>query len=72
VFGTVYVGAISMFGRGTSSWFCLLPVVAVVGVIGGAAWAQSRPRLRGLAMGLWIGFGVSVLVEGVCFGIVIR
>jgi hypothetical protein len=50
---------------------------AMIAIIGGAVllinvsafFAFRNPRLRGLAIGLWIGFGVTVLIEGACFGL---
>ena len=45
--------------------FCI--IVVVINAL--AFLAYRRPHLRGLGIGLWIGFGVAVLIEGACFGL---
>jgi hypothetical protein len=49
----------------------VLGFVLVVAVLAGlhliALWARRHPARRGLAQGLWIGMGIAVLLEGVCF-----
>jgi hypothetical protein len=40
---------------------------AIAGVVIWAVLARRSERYRGLAIGLWIGFGVTFLIEGLCF-----
>jgi hypothetical protein len=49
-------------------WMTIALALGVIGVIGflSRRWYQ-RPSLRGRAIGLWIGLGIAVLVEGSCF-----
>jgi hypothetical protein len=46
--------------------------IVVIGgaIVGVAFWAvMAKRRLYpGLAIGMWIGFGVTFLIEGICFG----
>jgi hypothetical protein len=50
---------------GAVAWLLIGAVIAGIGVI---AWSMHRsPRWRGLGQGLWIGLGVAILLEGLCF-----
>jgi hypothetical protein len=52
-----------------SDWVAIVMIGAAI--IGVGAWALSLRRkqyYRGLAIGLWIGFGITFLIEGICFG----
>jgi hypothetical protein len=42
-------------------------LVAVAALNAAAFAARGSRRWRGLAQGLWIGLGIAVLLEGVCF-----
>jgi len=70
----VLVGAPMGLAIGAGARAPLGPVlgwVFVAAVLGGlhviALWARRHPARRGLAQGLWIGMGIGVLLEGVCF-----
>ena len=58
-------------GGGSTAWF---PFVATGGGLGLLALlnyvayrAHRNPARRGYAFGIWIGLGISLLIEGVCF-----
>jgi len=61
----VYESMLDHNGRQILIGFCIMAVV--VNTL--AFLAYRRPHLRGLGIGLWIGFGVAVLIEGACFGL---
>jgi hypothetical protein len=46
---------------------CLFVGAVLAGLHLMALWARRRPTRRGLAQGVWIGMGIAVLLEGVCF-----
>jgi hypothetical protein len=56
--------------RDTLAWTLL--VVEGLVIFGALAWISARayrnPRRRGWAFGIWIGVGLAILVEGICFG----
>lgn len=43
--------------------------VAAIAINGWAFMAYRSARFRGFGIGLWIGFGLTVLMDGVCFGL---
>ena len=49
--------------------------VIIVGEVLAVNWwafsLRKSERYRGVAMGLWIGFGVAALIEGACFGLAV-
>ena len=50
----------------------MLAAALVAGLIHLAFSAGRKPRWRSFAIGLWIGLGVSLLIEGICFAVLIR
>jgi hypothetical protein len=48
-------------------WFIAPVLIAAVIMAFFAIKAQRMPDRRGLAIGLWIGLGISVLLSGLCF-----
>jgi hypothetical protein len=52
------------------AWVFIGAVAAGIGIV---AWATQRSyRWRGLAQGLWIGLGIAILLEGLCFLTMLR
>jgi high-affinity Fe2+/Pb2+ permease len=49
--------------------FLVIVGAFVLGINSFAFWAYRKPQFRSLAIRLWIGFGVAVLIEGACFGL---
>jgi hypothetical protein len=54
-------------GSAAGGWLIILAEVVLVNVWAFAAYKSEG--WRGLAIGLWIGFGVAALIEGACFGL---
>ena len=53
-----------------SGWPFFISVgLAALFCMGWASVSYRKPTTHGLGIGLWIGFGVAVLIEGACFGI---
>jgi hypothetical protein len=69
VMGSVFAGVLSMIGSGGNTMLIALVGCTVVGLNVWAVIAMRSVNQKGLAIGLWIGFGVAVLLEGLCFGI---
>jgi len=70
----VFVGILSALGRNvptTSSdtGFFVVIGIATLLINGWAFLAYRSPRYRGFGIGLWIGFGLTLLMDGVCFGL---
>jgi hypothetical protein len=64
----------TMIGLGAASstggWSISLIPVVIVALLIMAGYARRRPEGRSLAIGIWIGIGVPLLLIGLCFGIV--
>jgi hypothetical protein len=69
VMGSVFVGVLFMITSGGNGKMIALIGCTVVGLNVWAVVAHRSINYKGLAMGIWIGFGVAVLLEGLCFGI---
>jgi hypothetical protein len=67
--GSVFAGVLSMIGNGGNGMLIALVGCTVVGLNVWALICMRSINQKGLAMGIWIGFGVAVLLEGLCFGI---
>ena len=71
----VFFGILASLGdnlktsRGDALAMILIIGGAVVLINVAAFFAYRNPRLRGLGIGLWIGFGLTILIEGACFGL---
>jgi hypothetical protein len=56
--------------KGTLIWTLVISEGLLV--VAALAWLSVRayrdPRRRGWAFGIWIGAGLAILVEGICFG----
>src|SRR4051794_13193421 len=64
----VFFGILGSLGA-ESAWVAIIVIgAAIIGVGTWASWLRRKPYYRGLAIGLWIGFGVTFLIEGICFG----
>ena len=57
-FAMLFLGGIGIFAG---------PVAVAVLLITAALRLRRIPRRRGLAAGIWIGIGLAVLLEGVCW-----
>jgi hypothetical protein len=69
VFGSVFVSLLLTFGV-TGSGVPLLIIPAVLmGLIVAAVRLRRGNRGRSVAMGIWIGMGIALLAEGLCWGI---
>jgi hypothetical protein len=71
LFAAFLVG-IAMAARGAIGAPVLLVAIAAIVVVGLAVQSQRNPARRGLAIGIWIGLGVALLIDGICFIGVIR
>lgn len=75
ILAAVFFGILASIGPqrntapGNAVPFIVIVGVGVVGINLFAFLAYRNPQRRGLAIGLWIGFGVGVLIEGACFGL---
>ena len=67
VAGVIFAAAVTV-----SSMRAMIGVGAllVVLLIALALWLGRSPARRSLAMGIWIGLGVALLVEGVCWSLI--
>ncbi len=45
----------------------ILGAVVLFGVVAVAVKLTASPRYHGWGMGIWIGLGLTVLIEGTCF-----
>ena len=71
--GTALVVLASVLvGFGVGELAFVLWGVELVAIIGLAIYFQRDPRRRRLALGIWIGLGVALLLEGICFGLLAR
>jgi len=73
IFLSTLILMVAVFVGVLGSLWAESPSVAIV-IVGGAivgvsVWAvvAKRRLYPGLAIGLWIGFGVTFLIEGICF-----
>ena len=48
----------------------VLMAVIILGAVNFVAYrAYRRPNRRGIALGIWLGLGLALLLEGLCFGV---
>lgn len=76
--GGLVIGAIpavifsGLAGGDALAWSVAALIVALIfGSIAAATLQRHRRRWRGLLMGLWIGLGLGLLVEGICFALLV-
>jgi hypothetical protein len=65
--GMVFAGWVASDRTNSVAVWWLVALVTAVGINVCAVIALRHPRQRGWAIGLWLGFGAAVLVEGICF-----
>ena len=72
VAGVAFLGFAFTYGHSENeSTFIVITTLFGLLLLGFLAWISARlyrnPQRRGLAMGLWIGVGLTILIEGTCF-----
>ena len=71
VIGGVFLGMMASLQHGSVPFFIVVGLTVLL-CNGWAYIAYQDPAHRSLGMGLWIGFGAAVLIEGACFGLTMR
>ena len=66
--GAVFVGILASIGGGSGILLWLIIGGAIAGINVLAIFLYRRGRARGMAIGLWLGFALVGLIEGICFG----
>ena len=71
VFGIVFLAlALSFGGRGLRGLPLVLIPAALAALVVCAVRLREGKRGRSVAMGIWIGIGIGLLAEGICFGVI--
>jgi len=72
VVGVMVVAFAQGEGGGSTAWFPYVAIgggVAALVLMNYVAYREYRnPARRGYAFGIWIGLGIALLIQGVCFG----
>lgn len=69
VFATVVVSVLFAITAGNGWPLLIIPAVLLALVAATLRLRRGGGRARSVAMGLWIGLGVGLLAQGVCWGI---
>jgi len=69
IMGAVVVGMLGSLGHHSDEPFLYVVGSAVMVCNVGAFLAFRSRNFRWLGIGMWIGFGAAVLIEGACFGV---
>jgi len=64
----VVLGILASLHQSSAPFWGIVGVtVGVLNLIAVATYRSDSPRQRSLATGIWVGLGLAVLIEGVCF-----
>lgn len=69
VFATVVVSVLFVITAGNGWPLLIIPAALLALVAAALRLRRGGGRARSVAMGLWIGLGVGLLAQGVCWGV---